>query len=109
MLVVTYQIGGAVYHRKRSFGKVLNTFGEVGGIFEVTMVVFGVIFLCLKCFAKSEKQIIKEGVIDDDEVVNMLKFYKRYETGFEGKNFKERVIDEVIDESQDGFRVFKDA
>ena len=109
LLSVTFQIGGTVIHQKRNFGKILNTFGEVGGMFEIIMIVFGAIFLCFKCYTKSEKQIIKEAVLEEDELEEILDFNKRYETGFENNKFKHKVVDDMLEEIQDGSRIFKDS
>ena len=109
LLSITFQIGGTVIHRKRNFGKILNTFGEVGGIFEVIMLVFALIFMCFKCYVKGEKQIIKEGVYEKGELEGLLDFNRRYETGFEDMKLSQEIVNEIIEESQDGFRMFKEA
>ena len=108
LLSITFQIGGTVIHRKRNFGKILNTFGEVGGIFEVIMLVFALIFICFKCYVKGEKQIIKEGVYEEGELEKLLDFNRRYETGFEDMKLNQEIVNELLKENQDGFLMFKE-
>ena len=107
LLVVTFNIGGVVYTRQRSFGKVLNTLGEVGGVSEVITICIGFIFMLYKCCHLSEDKIVRQGLYPDEEYEELLEFNKRYETGFDDKKFTKEVIGEAIEDNQDGFEIFR--
>ena len=106
-MIATFSIGGVVYTRQRSFGKVLNTLGEVGGVSEIITISIGFIFILYKCCHLSEDKIVRQGVYPDEEYEELLDFNKRYETGFDDKKFTKEVIDESIEDNQDGFEIFR--